>query len=78
MRVDLPKAARPGTTPPGHWSPLRDGGRWSASIACPQCGVLATLTDHSIAADGTVSPSVVCPTSGCSWHVQARLLGWGT
>lgn len=31
---------------------------------------------HTIAADGTVSPSVVCHF--CSWHTCIRLRGWPT
>jgi len=31
---------------------------------------------HRIDLDGVISPSVVCPHEGCSWHVLARLIGW--
>ena len=31
---------------------------------------------HTIAADGTVSPSYVCPVKGCTFHVHVRLDGW--
>jgi predicted RNase H-like nuclease (RuvC/YqgF family) len=40
------------------------------------CGLGYSL-DHDIASDGTVTPSLVCPTIGCTWHVNARLEGWG-
>lgn len=33
---------------------------------------------HSIAADGVVSPSYVCPAPGCSFHEFVQLVGWGT
>lgn len=38
---------------------------------------------HKVAADGTVTPSLVCPGGGeigkpftCTWHENARLIGW--
>lgn len=31
---------------------------------------------HSIAADGTVTPSYVCPVAGCTFHDFVRLVGW--
>lgn len=31
---------------------------------------------HSIAADGTISPSYVCPAKGCDFHRFVRLLDW--
>lgn len=31
---------------------------------------------HTIAADGTVLPSYVCPVGGCSFHEMVRLDGW--
>lgn len=58
-------------------------------IKCPLCQNCATLRDamilgprrdgtrgHDIAKDGVVSPSVVCPHNGCTWHVMAKLDGW--
>lgn len=44
-------------------------------LRCPQ-GHMARLTSHQIAANGAVSPSIVCPEEGCSWHVWGRLEGW--
>jgi hypothetical protein len=38
-------------------------------------GHLASL-DHEIAADGTVTPSLGCPTEGCDWHEMVRLKDW--
>ncbi len=59
------------------------------SISCGLCGKKAILRDppdtkprgdgthgHDIAADGLVTPSIVCPYKPCSWHVWGRLLGW--
>ena len=58
-----------------------DGPWWwpfgrSAVVACPT-GHTAML-DHGIAADGTVTPSLVCPAELCDWHVMARLEGWSS
>lgn len=47
-----------------------------ANITCGGCGRGIALCNHTIAADGTVSPSVVCPHPGCGWHVFLRLDGW--
>ena len=43
-------------------------------LICPK-GHIGQL-DHTIAEDGTVSPSVVCPESGCGFHEYVRLEGW--
>jgi hypothetical protein len=49
----------------------------TAAIACPACGGWFSLVkNHTIASDGTVSPSVVCTHPGCTWHVFVRLDGW--
>lgn len=49
-------------------------------VCCPDCGVHLMLSkeNHTIAADGTLSPSLVCPNhrDGCSWHVWGRLADW--
>jgi len=44
-------------------------------MACSSGHVL-TLRRHSIDLDGNVSPSVVCPTSGCGFHEFVRLDDW--
>lgn len=46
-----------------------------AVVACPRCGGSMQLRAHLIAADGSVSPSVVCPY-GCGWHEVIVLEGW--
>lgn len=48
----------------------------TARVACPDCGQSAPIWYHDIAADGTVTPSLICPMDGCSWHVFVTLLGW--
>jgi hypothetical protein len=44
-------------------------------MACPDGHVL-TLRQHSVAEDGTVMPSVVCPNYECRFHGYVRLVGW--
>lgn len=48
------------------------------AIVCCDKGHVGTAnpTIHSISADGTLSPSWVCPFKGCTWHVFAQLVGW--
>jgi len=41
-------------------------------VRCGVCGKCIDLP-HSIADDGTVSPSVVC---ACGWHVHIKLQNW--
>lgn len=68
--IDLDEAATLQALPPGRWCRSPGGTVW---VACAGCGAVASLDDHSIAPDGTVSPSLVCP-AGCGWHVFARLI----
>jgi hypothetical protein len=49
-------------------------GRYSVVTRCPN-GHIGTL-DHDIAADGTVTPSVVCQRDGCNYHEFIKLDGW--
>ena len=48
----------------------------TALIVCPVCFRSFSLSKHGIGDDGTVTPSVVCPFAGCSFHDQVRLQGW--
>ena len=61
----------------GQWWPLRvlegTSGHKSASFVCPKCGLKAYLTNHDIAEDGTVTPSVLCD---CGFHDNLKLIGW--
>lgn len=56
-------------------------------IQCPRCeqeSCLCSLkgplrdghSGHSVNAEGEVNPSIVCPHSGCDWHVWGILEGW--
>ncbi len=68
-------------TPPGPWwrpvllAHVEGEERMSASIMCPN-NHYATLMDHAIADDGTVTPSVVCFVDGCGFHEFIKLEGW--
>lgn len=79
-------AARGDQRPKGTWKPLGTPTGKSASVSCPQCGEISTLDGHDIAADGTVTPSAVCPYTGslaaqfhcvpCTFHDHIKLAGW--
>ena len=61
----------------GTWKGVRkESGERSAILTCPDCGLVASLTDHGIAPDGVVTPSVICPQDGCAFHEWIRLDGW--
>lgn len=63
---------------PGTWTFLRQSSERtepSARVSCAKCGAMASISDHSIEGDGTVTPSVVCPDE-CGWHVHVVLEGW--
>jgi uncharacterized protein YbaR (Trm112 family) len=47
-------------------------------VCCPECRAHLTLSreNHTIAADGAIHPSLVCPHAPCTWHVFARLADW--
>jgi hypothetical protein len=74
--MDIPRDPRrldDGTAPAkAHWWPWHG----TAMLSCPN-GHIASLRDHEIAVDGTVTPSVVCPWDGCNFHQSLRLLEWG-
>ena len=66
---------------PGHYAksldPRRDRCGW-AIVCCPGCEWLFTIgRNHEVTADGAVSPSLVCPYGGCSFHQFVRLEQWG-
>jgi len=50
-------------------------GRKSAFIVCPDCGTRLHMNPHIVAANGTVSPSVVCHGDGCNFHDYVVLDG---
>jgi hypothetical protein len=61
---------------PGTWKGGEvDGVLATALLKCPN-GHIASLSDHTIHADGYVEPSVVCPEDGCGFHDMVGLEGW--
>ena len=49
-----------------------------AVYVCPGCGrEVAVGPLYTIAADGTVRASAMCPLKGCSFHRFITLVGWG-
>lgn len=63
--------------PPMHWAPCsaQSMAKFKASMTCPD-GHGLILRNHAIASDGSVSPSVVCPTPQCDFHEFVLLKGW--
>jgi hypothetical protein len=76
-RFDVPRYFGAGEIPPMHWKACHPATmkRFKAEFTCPN-GHSITLKGHSIDADGTVRPSVVCPTAACEFHDFVRLSGW--
>lgn len=72
----------PETLPPPGWCPALTWARATDTRG----GVLLSCANghegyldpkqHTVAADGTVTPSAVCPVKGCTWHEFIRLGGW--
>lgn len=48
-----------------------------AEVCCPGCGKVAMVGhNHTVADDGTVSPSDVCPFPPCTFHEFIALDDW--
>ena len=47
----------------------------TALVKCGN-GHISSLSQHKITGDGTVTPSLDCPTELCGWHEHVRLLDW--
>lgn len=78
LRHHAPKGTWPhGKPEKGTWhGGKKSTGVRTALLSCPDCGKIGSLGDHKIAANGAVSPSVVCPTEGCRFHEWIILDGW--
>lgn len=76
-RLSIPRYDCSGDPPPLQWKPCHVStiNRFKAEMTCPY-GHGLTLKGHSVAADGTVSPSVVCPMQGCNFHRFVTLVAW--
>ncbi len=57
------------------WTHQISGGRRQVITRCAN-GHIGSLDDHTIADDGTVSPSVVCQRQGCNFHEFIKLEDW--
>lgn len=58
-----------------HGGKKADGSR-TATMSCPGCVKIASLSGHEILDDGAVRPSVVCPNNDCNFHEWIKLVGW--
>lgn len=74
--IVAPKANAWSDLAPGMWyrTAMKDGTR-TAWFRCAN-GHYGALTDHEVARDGTVSPSVECPEKECTFHETVRLEDW--
>lgn len=78
MTITLPRESKHWPSP-GSWTFIRLSAYTSgptARVCCAKCGEMASLSEHTIDAEGGVTPSVVCPRKGCGWHVHVTLDGW--
>lgn len=56
--------------------PRRDHCGWCI-VCCPECTKLMTIgRNHEVDPEGIVTPSLVCPYPGCSFHQSVRLEDW--
>lgn len=77
MTITIPRAAWMLTDPDtGNTVADLAGIGIKAFVRCPECGELSSLRKHSVAPNGTVSPSYVCPFPPCTFHEWVRLEGW--
>jgi hypothetical protein len=60
---------------PGTWKGAKTPQGRTALFCCPN-GHIGSLSNHGIDSMGYVSPSVVCPEHGCSFHEYIVLDGW--
>lgn len=77
-RLDIQRCAEDmGSPSPMQWAACHPSTRkrYKATMTCSNGHVL-TLRGHVIEQDGTVSPSVICPKKGCSFHAYVRLANW--
>jgi len=67
----------------GHWELVLfdeygDKPHRTAIVWCPKCGKPLNCVNHTIAANGQISPSLGHPIEypPCPWHTSPRLVGW--
>lgn len=71
IKQDLERKEEPGT-----WVGLLTPKGRRAGMTCPDCDRMLSLSNHEIADDGHVTPSVVCPYDGCNFHDFVTLENW--
>jgi hypothetical protein len=83
QRHPQPQGESRDAAPPATWDyALRPRRKppWTSDLAlctCPKGHTFRLSGDvHSVAADGKVHPSYVCPAAGCGFHEWVRLVGW--
>lgn len=64
-----------------YWAKYFDGkgipNTFWAELCCPGCGKIALVgANHTVADDGTVHPSDVCPYPPCTFHEFIKLDDW--
>ena len=78
MTLAIPRAADSDGPGPS-WNYLKTNDGLTAWLKCPN-GHTTSVDNHTIDANGKVSPSVVCPgwpgIESCDWHVFIHLVGW--
>lgn len=71
-RVSIPKNSPIDLTKKGPWwAPIDNE---DAPLLACACGVRRLMSNHSIAEDGTVHPSIAC--TDCDYHVWGKLKDW--
>jgi hypothetical protein len=75
--ISMKRWSGPGRPPRFMWKDCdaRTRARFKAELTCSS-GHGVSLRGHSIAADGMVSPSVVCLAPGCDFHDFVQLEEW--
>jgi len=76
--IEITRAEGPFSMNPLQWLPVTrqsSGLSPTATLTCTN-GHEGLISDHEIAADGAVTPSVVCTEDGCGWHEHITLVGW--
>lgn len=76
-RIEIKHSETPG---PLTWRIIKDYHPDHPTVPVITCseGHESVLRTHDISASGEVSPSLVCPIEGCSFHEYATLKGWNT
>lgn len=74
-RKDVPKLERYEDSEIAGWYPVLMGEQATRIMFyCPACKTPRDLKNHEIAANGEVSPEVMCPCGG--YHEEVKLLEW--